>query len=37
VAEVDDKQEWEIRDIIAKQDVDGVVLYLAEWHATLVP
>jgi hypothetical protein len=37
VAEVDSKQEWEIRDITGKEDVDGVVHYLVEWSATLVP
>jgi hypothetical protein len=37
VAEVDSKQEWEIRDIIGKEDVDGVVHYLVEWSTTLVP
>jgi hypothetical protein len=38
VAEVaDDMQEWEIRDIISKEDVDGVPHYLVEWKPTLVP
>ena len=37
MVEVDGKQEWEIRDIIGKEDVDGVVHYLVEWSATLVP
>ena len=37
VAEVDSKQEWEILDIIGKEDVDGVVHYLVEWNPTLVP
>jgi hypothetical protein len=37
VAEVDSKQEWEIRDIIGKEDIDGVVHYLVDWSATLVP
>jgi hypothetical protein len=37
VAEGDSKQEWEIRDIIGKEDVDSVVHYLVEWSATLVP
>jgi hypothetical protein len=36
-AEGDSKQEWEIRDIIGKEDVDGVVHYLVELSATLVP
>jgi hypothetical protein len=34
---VDADQEWEIRDIIGKEDVDGVVHYLVEWNPTLVP
>jgi hypothetical protein len=34
---VDTDQEWEIRDIIGKGDVDGVVHYLVEWNPTLVP
>jgi hypothetical protein len=33
----DGKQEWEIRDIIGKEVVDGEVHYLVEWSATLVP
>jgi hypothetical protein len=37
MAEGDSKQEWEICDIIGKEDVDGVVHYLVEWSATLVP
>jgi hypothetical protein len=37
VAEVDSKQEWGIHDIIGKKDDDGVVHYLVEWSATLVP
>ena len=37
VAEVDGNQEWEICDIISKEDVDGVVHYLVAWNATLVP
>ena len=34
---MDADQEWEIRDIIGKEDVDGVVHYLVEWNPTLVP
>ena len=34
---VDADQEWEIRDIIGKEDIDGVVHYLVEWNPTLVP
>lgn len=38
MAEVaDGKQEWEIRDIIGKEVVDGEVYYLVEWSATWVP
>jgi hypothetical protein len=38
VAEVaNGKQEWEIEDIVGKEDVDGVVHYLVEWRATLMP
>jgi len=37
VAEVDSKQEWEVRDIIGKEDVDGDVHYLVKWNPTLVP
>jgi hypothetical protein len=32
-----DKQEWEICDIIGKEDVDGVPHYWVQWSATLVP
>jgi hypothetical protein len=32
-----DKQEWEICDIIGKEDVDGVPRYWVQWSATLVP
>jgi hypothetical protein len=32
-----DKQEWEICDIIGKEDVDGVLHYWVQWSATLVP
>jgi hypothetical protein len=34
---VNDKQEWEICDIIGKEDVDGVPHYWVQWSATLVP
>jgi hypothetical protein len=33
----DDKQEWEVCDIIDKEDVDGVPHYWVQWSATLVP
>jgi hypothetical protein len=32
-----DKKEWEICDIIGKEDVDGVLHYWVQWSATLVP
>ena len=32
-----DKQEWEICNIIGKEDVDGVPHYWVQWSATLVP
>jgi hypothetical protein len=34
---VDANQEWQIRDMIGKENVDGVVHYLVEWNPTLVP
>jgi hypothetical protein len=37
MAEVDDKQEWEIDDIIDREDIDGVPHYWVEWMPTLVP
>jgi hypothetical protein len=33
----DDKQEWEVCDIIGKEDVNGVLHYWVQWSATLVP
>jgi hypothetical protein len=32
-----DNQEWEIYNIISKEDVDGVPHYWVQWSATLVP
>ena len=32
-----DKQEWEICDIIGKEDVDGAPHYWVQWSAMLVP
>ena len=32
-----DKQEWEICDIVGKEDVDGVPHYWVQWSVTLVP
>jgi hypothetical protein len=37
VAVADDKQEWEICDIVGKEDVDGVPHYWVQWSVTLVP
>ena len=37
VVVADDKQEWEICDIIGKEDVDGVPHYWVQWSVTLVP
>ena len=34
---VNDKQEWEICDIIGKEDANGVPHYWVQWSATLVP
>ena len=34
---VDANQEWEICNIIGKEDVDGVIHYLVEWNPTLMP
>jgi hypothetical protein len=32
-----DKQEWEICDIVSKEEVNGVPHYWVQWSATLVP
>jgi hypothetical protein len=37
VQAIDDNQDWEVRKIIGKEDVKGVVHYLVEWCPTLVP
>jgi hypothetical protein len=34
---VDANQEWEIRDIVGKVDVDGVVHYWVKWKPSLLP
>jgi hypothetical protein len=34
---VNANQEWEIHNIIGKEDVDGIVHYLVEWNPTLMP
>jgi len=31
------KQEWEICNIVGKEDVNGVLHYWVQWSATLVP
>jgi hypothetical protein len=33
----DDKQEWEICDIIGKEDINGVPHYWVQWSVTLLP
>ena len=33
----DDKQEWEICDIVGKEDVNEVPHYWVQWSVTLVP
>jgi hypothetical protein len=33
---VDDNQNWEIRDLIGKEVVNGEVYYLVDWYPTLV-
>ena len=33
---VDADQEWDIYDVVGKEDVNGVVYYLVEWNPTLV-
>jgi hypothetical protein len=30
-------QEWEIRDITGREDVDSIVHYMVEWKPTLIP
>src|SRR5271156_6128254 len=37
MAVADSKQEWEICDIVGKEDVDGVPHYWLQWSITLVP
>jgi hypothetical protein len=34
---IDADEDWEVRRIIGKEDIDGVLHYLVEWSATLVP
>ena len=31
------KQDWEVRKIIGKEDISGVLHYLVEWSPTLAP
>jgi hypothetical protein len=35
VTDVD--QDWDVREIIGKEDLDGVTYYLVDWHPTLLP
>jgi hypothetical protein len=37
VAVADDKQEWEICDIVGNEDINGVPHYWVQWSVTLVP
>jgi hypothetical protein len=37
MAVADNKQEWEICDIVSKEDVDGVPHYWIQWSVTLMP
>ena len=37
VQATDDNQDWEVRKIIGKEDIDGVLHYLVDWSPTLVP
>jgi hypothetical protein len=34
---LDANQDWEVRKIIGKEDINGVPHYLVDWHPTLVP
>jgi hypothetical protein len=34
---IDANQEWEVRKVIGREDVDGVLHYLVEWSPTLEP
>jgi len=34
---IDANQDWEVRRIIGKEDIDGVLHYLVEWSPTLAP
>ena len=29
--------DWDVREIIGKEDLDGVSYYLVDWHPTLLP
>ncbi|KAH7370276.1 hypothetical protein BKA65DRAFT_471497 [Rhexocercosporidium sp. MPI-PUGE-AT-0058] len=35
VTDVD--QDWDVREITGKEDLDGVSYYLVDWHPTLLP
>lgn len=30
-------QDWEDREIVGKEDIDGVLQYMVDWHPTLMP
>jgi hypothetical protein len=34
---IDGNEDWEVRKVISKEDVDGALYYLVEWCLTLVP
>jgi hypothetical protein len=34
---IDADRDWEVRQIIGKEDVDGVLHYLVDWYPTLLP
>ena len=34
---IDADQDWEVRQIIGKEDIDGVLHYMVDWHPTLMP
>ncbi|KUJ06153.1 uncharacterized protein LY89DRAFT_436873 [Mollisia scopiformis] len=34
---IDTDQDWEVRGIIGREDIDGVLHYMVDWHPTLLP
>ena len=34
---IDADRDWEVRQIIGKEDIDGVLHYLVDWYPTLLP